>query len=473
MRKTFAMMFVCVAGAQLGCSYDVDSATEAESANGVTETALTGGRLAQPSEYRSTVLIGGCTGTKVGSHLILTAAHCVYDLTTRATDPTFAPGQQFWFTSGLSESDGLRQLTVVSTSVHPSWPESGQPPIIHPADVAVVEVLEDTPEVPEAAVDATPAAVGDPVVITGFGCDKLNPSGGGLFKLSASTVLSSEVLLDFAYSAAEAADVNGSFAITPGLSRDPSSASTCPGDSGGPLYRQSATDLIVVGVNSYTTAEAIPELNFHTRLGSGTTYQVLDWLTGLGVNVRALPEDVTPPTAPTNLTWSHVGMTVTLSWQASTDNVGVTGYDLYYGSSYLGSFTETTMTSIGLKAGVPYTFSVKAHDAAGNVSEASNQVTVLLPIDQDTTAPTAPTNLTVTSVTSTSIGLNWTASTDDVGVVVYQVLVNGSVAVTVTVPRATISGLAPNTRYTITTEALDAAGNRSPASAPLTVTTSP
>jgi len=184
-------------------------------------------------------------------------------------------------------------------------------------------------------------------------------------------------------------------------------------------------------------------------------------------------KDVIPPTAPANLTWSHDGTTVSLSWQPSTDNVGVTGYDLYYGSSYLGTFTQTTQALIGFKPGVPYTLMVKARDAAGNVSQPSNQVTVLLPIPQDTTPPTVPTNLTATSVTSNSIRVSWTASIDDVGVVVYQVLVNGNVAATVTSPMAIISGLAPSTLYTITAQALDAAGNKSPASAPLAVTTSP
>jgi chitinase len=166
-------------------------------------------------------------------------------------------------------------------------------------------------------------------------------------------------------------------------------------------------------------------------------------------------------------------MTVALTWQPSTDDVAVTGYDLYFGSYFLGSFSDPSLSLIGFKAGTPYAFTVKARDAAGNVSQASNQITVLLAVAQDTTPPTAPANLTAPQVTSSSIGLTWTASSDDVGVVVYQVQVNGNLAATVTSPSATVTGLSPSTSYSVTATALDAAGNRSPASAPLSVTTSP
>jgi chitodextrinase len=102
---------------------------------------------------------------------------------------------------------------------------------------------------------------------------------------------------------------------------------------------------------------------------------------------------------------------------------------------------------------------------------ASNTITVLLEIGQDTTPPTAPTNLSTTSVTSSSVALRWTAATDDVGVVVYQLYVNGVLSRTMTTLSATVTGLSANTSYTFTVTALDAAGNISSASTPLTVKT--
>jgi chitinase len=127
---------------------------------------------------------------------------------------------------------------------------------------------------------------------------------------------------------------------------------------------------------------------------------------------------------------------------------------------------------IGFKAGVPYTFTVKARDAAGNLSVASNQTTVLLGGIVDTTPPSAPSNLTLSNATSSSLTIRWSAATDDVGVVVYQVFVNGSLAATVTSTSATVTGLTPSTGYSITVKALDAAGNVSPASAALSTSTS-
>lgn len=93
--------------------------------------------------------------------------------------------------------------------------------------------------------------------------------------------------------------------------------------------------------------------------------------------IEAGGADTQAPSAPGNLSASNVTeTTATLSWNAATDNVGVTGYDVYQGSSVLGSTTSTTTNITGLVATTNYTFSVRAKDAAGNVSTASNSVTV-------------------------------------------------------------------------------------------------
>eukprot|EP01096_Ripella_sp_DP13-Kostka_P018261 TRINITY_DN9824_c0_g1_i1.p1 TRINITY_DN9824_c0_g1~~TRINITY_DN9824_c0_g1_i1.p1 ORF type:complete len:923 (+),score=-62.36 TRINITY_DN9824_c0_g1_i1:2854-5622(+) len=87
--------------------------------------------------------------------------------------------------------------------------------------------------------------------------------------------------------------------------------------------------------------------------------------------------DTTAPTAPTNLAASGTtGSTTNLTWTASTDNVGVTGYDIYQGTTLKGSSTTTSYTVTGLTALTAYSFSVKAKDGAGNVSTASNVVNV-------------------------------------------------------------------------------------------------
>ncbi len=95
------------------------------------------------------------------------------------------------------------------------------------------------------------------------------------------------------------------------------------------------------------------------------------------VNLTAGSADTTAPTAPTSLAASGTTQTTTnLSWTASTDNVGVTGYDVYQGATLKATVTTTSYAVTGLTAATAYTFSVKAKDAAGNVSASSNVVNV-------------------------------------------------------------------------------------------------
>ncbi|MGV9639686.1 carbohydrate binding domain-containing protein [Streptomyces sp. NPDC003514] len=83
------------------------------------------------------------------------------------------------------------------------------------------------------------------------------------------------------------------------------------------------------------------------------------------------------PSAPGNLRSTGKSSTsVSLAWNASTDNVGVTGYDVFRGSTQVLSVSGTSATVGGLSPSTAYTFTVKARDAAGNVSAASNSVSV-------------------------------------------------------------------------------------------------
>jgi chitodextrinase len=85
--------------------------------------------------------------------------------------------------------------------------------------------------------------------------------------------------------------------------------------------------------------------------------------------------DSQAPTAATNLTASGTKQTTTtLSWNASTDNVGVTGYDVYQGTTLLGTIAGTSASITSLTPSTVYTFTVKAKDAAGNSSASSNSV---------------------------------------------------------------------------------------------------
>ena len=181
--------------------------------------------------------------------------------------------------------------------------------------------------------------------------------------------------------------------------------------------------------------------------------------------------DTQAPTAPTNLAASGTTATTTnLTWTASTDNVGVTGYDVYQGATFLTTVATTSYAVTGLTASTAYTFSVKARDAAGNVSASSNVVNVTT-LTPDTQAPTAPTNLTASGTTSTTTNLTWTASTDNVGVTGYDVYQGATLKATVATTSYAVTGLTPSTAYTFSVQAKDAAGNVSASSNIVNVTT--
>ena len=89
----------------------------------------------------------------------------------------------------------------------------------------------------------------------------------------------------------------------------------------------------------------------------------------------------------------------------------------------------------------------------------------------DTQAPSVPTNLSATPVSSSQINLSWTASTDNVGVTGYKVFRNGTQIATPGTTSYQDTGLSPNTTYSYTVAAYDAAGNTSGQSASVSATT--
>ncbi|MBQ4898585.1 lytic polysaccharide monooxygenase [Paenibacillus sp. Marseille-P2973] len=190
------------------------------------------------------------------------------------------------------------------------------------------------------------------------------------------------------------------------------------------------------------------------------------------------PVDTQAPTAPSSLAFSGVTSTsVNLSWNASSDNVGVTGYRIYNGTNQIAAVSGSTLNYnvTGLTANTAYSFQVKAVDAAGNLSAASNTVNVTTSqVVNDTQAPTAPGNLHVMGTpTSSSVTLMWNPSTDNVGVTGYKIYRGTTLAGTVsgTTTEYTVSGLSASTSYTFTVRAIDAAGNESAASNSVSATT--
>lgn len=195
--------------------------------------------------------------------------------------------------------------------------------------------------------------------------------------------------------------------------------------------------------------------------------------------------DKQSPTSPINLTAVAISPTqVKLSWNASTDNVGVTKYDIVRNNKFLVSTKNTTFTNVYLNPSTSYTYYLIAKDSANNASRWSTKVTIIpvppptptptptpTPLPPDTQAPSAPVDLKATVVSSTQVNLTWTASTDNVGVTKYDIFRNDQYFTSTTDTKLTNSNLIPSTSYTYHVKGKDAANNNSAASNKVTVTT--
>ncbi|MCX5611773.1 discoidin domain-containing protein [Streptomyces sp. NBC_00047] len=173
--------------------------------------------------------------------------------------------------------------------------------------------------------------------------------------------------------------------------------------------------------------------------------------------------DTQAPTAPTALAYTEPATgQIKLTWQAATDNVGITGYDVYANNQLrttvagnVTTYTDTQPTSATVS------YFVRAKDAAGNQSPNSNSVTRAGDTG-DTQAPTAPGSLTLTEPAAGQVKLTWQASTDNVGVTGYEVYANNQLRTTVAGNVTTYTDTQP-TSATVSyfVRAKDAAGNRS------------
>jgi chitodextrinase len=223
-----------------------------------------------------------------------------------------------------------------------------------------------------------------------------------------------------------------------------------------------ATSLVVSGLSASTTYGfyiIAYDAAGNTSVASNT------------VNVTTLtPADATAPTTTLISASGTTTSSTNLTWNASTDNVGVVGYRVYQNGVLKTTTTATTLVVSGLSASTTYGFYIIAYDAAGNTSVASNTVNVTALTPADATAPTT-TLISASGTTTSSTNLIWNASTDNVGVVGYRVYQNGVLKTTTTATTLVVSGLSASTTYGFYVTAYDAVGNTSVASNTINVTT--
>ena len=180
--------------------------------------------------------------------------------------------------------------------------------------------------------------------------------------------------------------------------------------------------------------------------------------------------DTEAPTQPMDVIASNeTTTTIDINWTASSDNIEVTGYNIYV-DDVLRFQTSTESAQItGLTPTTSYAIQVEARDLINNKSEKS---TVINPsTTSDTTAPSVPTNIIATNISGSAFKVNWDAATDDTAVTEYRVFVDGAFEASTTDVTYTVSGLTVTTTYEVKISAKDAANNESAQSEPLSVTT--
>ena len=151
------------------------------------------------------------------------------------------------------------------------------------------------------------------------------------------------------------------------------------------------------------------------------------------------PGDTAPPSTPTGLAASSVTQTtLTFAWNASSDDVAVSGYDVYRDDTKLATVTGPGRDQMGLSCGTPYALAVEAFDAAGNRSpraQLSATTADCSPsppsppppsLPGDTTPPSQPAGLALQAANQTSVTLVWAPATDNVGVAGYTVYRSGT-----------------------------------------------
>jgi len=288
------------------------------------EEDLTGGELAPERAFRSTLLIrGNCTVSRVGPRHILTAAHCIFDEEAHSVRSDFAVGATIDLTTsnaadshGPKDASGFRAVTIARVHVPAVYAEervSGVRvlgPTVAP-DVAVLElgagaekVLAD---VPIAKVDLSTVEPGAKVVIMGYGCEaglngpkdytkqRLKLRRTVALGLESQAHVGSWVGPDLAGERAKR--LEKSYTFTPGHRDKTEEASLCPGDSGGPVYRDDGGEDRVVGVNAYYSFRPddgydVSVTNWHTRLDVASRFDIGSFLASAGVStVGGAPSD--------------------------------------------------------------------------------------------------------------------------------------------------------------------------------------
>lgn len=192
--------------------------------------------------------------------------------------------------------------------------------------------------------------------------------------------------------------------------------------------------------------------------------------------INDVKPDIEAPSIPNGLQTQKVtANSVELTWNASTDNVGVKGYQIFRNGEMIDTVLGTRFIDKKLQPSTEYSYTVKAIDAAGNVSKESAALTVKTTVETpDTEAPTQPKGLHSMGTTASSVDLMWSPSDDNIGVDHYDIYRETEGAMKKIATSNTTSyldkNLLANTTYKYVVKAVDVAGNESVQSDIFTIT---
>ncbi|MFE7766052.1 fibronectin type III domain-containing protein [Streptomyces sp. NPDC057438] len=198
-----------------------------------------------------------------------------------------------------------------------------------------------------------------------------------------------------------------------------------------------------------------------------------------GCAIDQAPGRRPPPAPPGVIAEAGSATSVHVMWNRAPGDGRIAGYAVYRGRSKVkevpGGAHMADITRLRPSTG--YVFTVRARDAAGNLGPASAEVRATTPAagTADRRSPTRPGLLDGRAVGSRAVQLSWGPSTDDRGVVSYDILQGGSKIHSVGGQQtaAVVTGLRAGTRYSFTVRARDAADNVSPVSGTVRLTTAP
>ena len=180
--------------------------------------------------------------------------------------------------------------------------------------------------------------------------------------------------------------------------------------------------------------------------------------------------DTEAPSVPSGLTVTNTTTySIDLSWTASTDNIGVSSYDVYVDGNLEASTSNVNYTITGLSSNITYDLTVSARDIADNVSPQSAPLTVVT--QEDTEAPSVPMNIVISDETDVSFKITWDPSTDNTEVIHYNIYMDNIFYDMINISSYTVYDLTASTTYSVTLEAVDGLNNTSAQSVPVNATT--